>query len=659
MKLKTGIPQTINIEGFHAPYITPPIPPLEEIEGYSLPKANQKWVRPILPSDEKIKNLTEKEKEDIIYREFTRRLFGFWFMNNGEPTYITGDYYFYLTYWFIGAVNKDGYPDYRKANRDWMYTVDYCEKDIYSIGLIAICQKRDGKTERHLAILYNRATLIDEDSLFGMQSLNATEAKNNLFKSRLMRSHKRIPGYLKPVSNETTSKKDITSELTFKGENVGKGRYKAALNNVIDWRPTLANAYQGKRPRMIFIDEPGSIDEMDLEEWWTTVKQQLILGKAIFGRAYLPTTLESMTPKGAAKFQKIWNESDSTKIDANGRTQSGLHRYFKPHYKGREGFIDEYGNDLEEEAKQFRQNELDNANVDGQRKIRRQYPATIEEAFDVDFGGGLDSDSIEILKQRKNEILKNDLVKRLAYKIFEYAGEVNISPIGKGSEKDIIIFEQPKPDVQYRIGVDGTGTDKQTSENNKKKSKYSVSVTKLFDPDQEAGSYCDVAELCMEPVKQEECFRLTFLLTRYYNKFGNCKILPEGNIGTAPAIVGYYENRGGLKMMLKQPKYLGTDSKETLNRYCFYKDGTVGETQILLLNQSIRMYGHNIKSVALIDDMLRIGKFNTDMASSYMAAILAWGGFSNPDSKKKSKVQKVSIIVGYKNGVPIWEDKIF
>jgi hypothetical protein len=656
--MKSGSPQIINIEGFHAPYITPPVPDLEKIDGYSLPKSQQKWIRPILPSDEEIATYSDKDKSELVYREFTRRLFGHWFINNGEPVYITGDYYFYLTYWFIGAVTSDGYPEYRKANSEWMYVVDYCEKDNSCMGLIAMCQKRDGKTERHLATLYNRATLIDENCLFGMQSLTATEAKNNLFKSRLMRSHKLIHNYLKPVSNETTSKREIISELTFKGENVGKGKYKAGLNNVIDWRPTLANAYQGKRPKMIFIDEAGSIDEMDLEEWWTTVKQQLVLGKKIFGKAYLPTTLESMTPKGAAKYQKLWDESDPNKIDDNGRTQSGLYRYFKPHYKGREGFIDQYGNDLEEEAIKFRQNELDNATIDNQRKIKRQYPANVDEAFDVDFGGGLDSDAIEILKQRKKEILLNKEVERLAHKIFEYNGEIHTSVSGKAKSGDLVIFEKPKENVKYRIGVDGTGTDKQTSNSSKKKSRYSVSVTKLFDPEPNARSYCDVAELVIEPDRQEDCFRITFLLCKYYNKYDNCKILPEGNIGTAPAIVGYFENRGGLKMMLKQPKYLGTDSKETLNRYCFYRDGTVLETQILLLNQAVRMYGHFINSVDLIDDLIKVGKGNTDMASSYMAAILGWGGFSNPDGAKKQKPKaRAWVVVGYNKGVPIYEER--
>jgi hypothetical protein len=70
------------------------------------------------------------------------------------------------------------------------------------------------------------------------------------------------------------------------------------------------------------------------------------------------------------------------------------------------------------------------------------------------------------------------------------------------------------------------------------------------------------------------------------------------------------------------------------------------------------MYGHFINSVDLIDDLIKVGKGNTDMASSYMAAILGWGGFSNPDGAKKQKPKaRAWVVVGYNKGVPIYEER--
>lgn len=652
---KEGKPIIIPIEGFHVPYETPPLPPLIEIDGHNLPKKQQKWVRPILPSDEDVVNLTKSEKSEIIKKDLLRRINGYWFMNNGEPTYITGSHYFTLTHWYMAAVNEDGYPEYRNAARLWFYVKDIADKDEDCFGLIMMCQKRFGKTEYELADIYNKATrggirvlkskiIEDKDCLFGMQSLTATEAKNNLFKTRLMRSHTKIQRYLKPESNETNSKREIVGELTFKGTNIGGGKYKDALNNVIDHRPTLVSAYQGKRPRQIFIDEPGSIEEMDLIQWWTTVKQQLALGTKAFGKAFLPTTLESMSPRGADAFKKIWDTSDPEKRDDNGRTESGLYRYFKPQYLGREDFIDEYGNDLIDAAKKFRANELANATPEGQRKIKRQYPETEEEAFDLDFGGQLTAEAIGILKARLKEIRENN-EPRIPYNIYEYKGEVTVSPAKDETDKTVVIFENPKPDIDYRVSVDGTGTDKRTSDSKaSKKSRYTVIVSKLVDPDATQKSYCDVAEYSCEPLSQEECFRVTLLLTKYYNKYGKCRILPEGNIGTAPAIVGYFENNGCLQLMLKQPKYLGSDNKETLNKFCFYRDKTVMDTQLYLLNVAVKMYGHNLNSSKLIVDLIATGTKNTDLGSAWQGCLLTWGGFAiteKPQKKAKSPVKRL------------------
>lgn len=657
--MKAGTPVKINIEGFHIPYITPPLPPPETIAGYELPKKEQRWKRPLFPSDEEANQLTREERFDLIKTDLIRRINGYWFMNDGEPTYITGSHYFTLTHWYMAAVNKDGYPEYRNAARFWFYVKDIADKDENCFGLIMMCQKRFGKTEYELADIYNKATrggsrrikgdiIRDSDCLFGLQSLTATEVKNNLFKARLMRSHKKIQNYLKPVSNETNSRKEIVGELTFKGENIGDGKYKDALNNVIDHRPTLVSAYQGKRPRQIFIDEPGSIEEMDLIEWWSTVKQQLALGTKAFGKAFLPTTLESMTPRGAASFQKIWIASDPSKLDGNGRTESGLYRYFKPQYYGREDFIDEYGNDLIDEAKKFRANELANASEGGKRKIKRQYPETEEEAFDVDFGGGIDADCAEILKARLKELrLEQPPIYRAT--LFEFNGELRFEytkipkPDREIDDPVVRIFEQPKKGVEYRIGVDGTATDKETSANQSKKSKYSITVTKLNDPDQNAKSYCDVAEYVIRPERMEECYRVTSLLVKLYNIDNKAKILPEGNAGNAAPIVGFFRNKSMLQTMLKQPKYAGTDSREVFDRYCFYRDANVRRTQLDLLNIAIRMYGHNLNSERLILDLLKIGKENTDLADSFQASLYSWGGFYEPP-KSPAVIEKQKIM---------------
>ena len=50
---------------------------------------------------------------DYIEKEFEYRDEGYWFYNNGKPTYITGSHYMYLQWTKIDV----GYPDFREANR--------------------------------------------------------------------------------------------------------------------------------------------------------------------------------------------------------------------------------------------------------------------------------------------------------------------------------------------------------------------------------------------------------------------------------------------------------------------------------------------------------------------------------------------------------------
>ena len=86
-------------------------------------KEEQYWEREDIPNElgkiQSIFQWNEKPSEfksryvDMIEKEFDYRDEGYWFMNNGTPTYITGSHYMYLQWTSIDV----GYPDFREANR--------------------------------------------------------------------------------------------------------------------------------------------------------------------------------------------------------------------------------------------------------------------------------------------------------------------------------------------------------------------------------------------------------------------------------------------------------------------------------------------------------------------------------------------------------------
>ena len=109
-----------------------------------------KWVKFDQPKDlERLKNIfdwrayPEEQKEqwyDYIDEEFKRREDGFWFTNNGKPTYITGTHYMYLQWSKIDV----GAPDFREANRLFFLFWEACKADKRCYGMCYLKNRRSG-----------------------------------------------------------------------------------------------------------------------------------------------------------------------------------------------------------------------------------------------------------------------------------------------------------------------------------------------------------------------------------------------------------------------------------------------------------------------------------------------------------------------------------
>ena len=111
---KTGqIGEILEMQGLHI--ALPKLPAKVHVH------AKKKWVKLEQPKElSKLKNIfdwrnyPEESKEqwfDYIDEEFKRREEGFWFMNNGKPTYITGTHYMYLQWSKIDV----GAPDFGRS----------------------------------------------------------------------------------------------------------------------------------------------------------------------------------------------------------------------------------------------------------------------------------------------------------------------------------------------------------------------------------------------------------------------------------------------------------------------------------------------------------------------------------------------------------------
>lgn len=321
-------------------YTFPKEPAKNKIAGHNLTKHKQKWIRVELPED--FDELSDEEQYAFATNEDKKCIEGVWFYNNGVATYINGDHYHYLTWFKIDS----GYPDYRDRDRRWFYHWELCDKDSNCLGQDYGKLRRDGYSFRVDSIILNRARKTF-NAKYGIISKSGEDAQEMF--SKLVHGFIEYPRFFKP---QVQSAEDVKKELVFKTPQkrvTHKNRVtikEISLNTSISWRNTKDNAYDGMKLKIIAADEAGKFPkDVSIEKWFNIGKTCLILGNMIVGKMLLGSTVNEIE-KGGAGFLTIWKNSDTRSKTKNGRTISGLWRYFVPSDDGMEGFIDWYGNSV-------------------------------------------------------------------------------------------------------------------------------------------------------------------------------------------------------------------------------------------------------------------------------------------------------------------------
>ena len=382
--------------------------PLEPVQVH-LRKEN-KWVKFETPKELKnLKNIfdwrsyPEESKDqwfDYIDEEFKRRDEGFWFINNGKPTYIVGTHYMYLQWSKIDV----GAPDFREANRLFFIFWEACKADKRCYGMCYLKNRRSGFSFMSSAETVNLATLAS-DSRYGILSKTGSDAKK-MFTDKVVPISINYPFFFKPVQDGMDRPK---SELAYRVPASKFTRKKITANEklediqgldtTIDWKNTGDNSYDGEKLALLVHDESGKWERPDnILNNWRVTKTCLRLGSRIVGKCMMGSTSNALD-KGGDNFKKLYNASDVTKRNRNGQTKSGLYSLFIPMEWNYEGFIDEHGipvfttPDIDVFAPDGElidvgvidnwQNEVDGlkGDSDGLNEFYRQFPRTTEHAF--------------------------------------------------------------------------------------------------------------------------------------------------------------------------------------------------------------------------------------------------------------------------------------
>jgi len=385
----------------------PAVPAKKEILFNNLKKEEQYWRRIEPPVDlMKIRSMDEwndmpkpfKERyTEFIRKEFERRRNGVWFMNNGEPTYITGHHYMFLQWSKIDI----GYPSYLEFQNRLSRHFVACEHDPRSMGQVYVKCRRSGYTQMCSGNLSDEGTQV-KDKLLGIVSKTGKDAQENVFMKKIMPIYRNYPFFFKPIQDGTTNPRqelafrEPSKRITKNNKTANRGE---ALDTIINWKNTTSNAYDGEKLHYLFLDEAGKIEKPeDITEIWRVHRTCLLVGRKIIGKAMVGSTVNPLD-KGGRNFKKLVYNSDPTERNANGRTKTGLYKIFIPSYEALEGFFDRYGNPVIEDpeepilgvdnemieigAKTFLKNErkaLSNDSYD-LNEVIRQFPFTMDEAF--------------------------------------------------------------------------------------------------------------------------------------------------------------------------------------------------------------------------------------------------------------------------------------
>ena len=281
---------------------------------------------------------------DYIDEEFKRREEGFWFNNNGTPTYITGTHYMYLQWSKIDV----GAPDFREANRLFYIFWEACKADKRCYGMCYLKNRRSGFSFMSSAETVNQATLAS-DSRFGILSKTGADAKK-MFTDKVVPISVNYPFFFKPIQDGMDRPK---SELAYRVPASKFTRKKitanekqedlVGLDTTIDWKNTGDNSYDGEKLQLLVHDESGKWERPDnILNNWRVTKTCLRLGSRIIGKCMMGSTSNALD-KGGDNFKKLYNDSDVTKRNRNGQTKSGLYSLFIPMEWNYEGFIDGHG----------------------------------------------------------------------------------------------------------------------------------------------------------------------------------------------------------------------------------------------------------------------------------------------------------------------------
>lgn len=354
----------------------------------------------------------DERLEQFKRQEWDRRLNGLWVKINGVSTYLVGSHYMYMQWWSIDI----GYPRFRQPDLEYFYFLQYCIEDPNCMGMLEITKRRFGKTFRGGLFVseYVTRTKMTNGTI---QSKTGSDAKK-VFSKAIVNPFRKLPRFFRPeydMSLGVNPKTEMRFQKTnVRGKKAESNVDKEELGSVIDHHSADPLAQDGMKVHRGFQDEWAKTIECDIYERHEVMRYCIvddegrIIGKLLYSSTVEKIESEKTGVQDGAK--KLWDDSDQNKKGENGRTASGLYRFFMSAKRAKNFNL--YGTPDEEktltEILQDRETVKNNSRSLFAR-IRKE-PITIEEAFSIDADTCI-FNTVNIA-EREKQLISNPIPKR-------------------------------------------------------------------------------------------------------------------------------------------------------------------------------------------------------------------------------------------------------
>jgi hypothetical protein len=374
------------------PYWTPEEPDEKKILFSNLPVEEQYWRRTPIPAN--WEGLSHKVKTKFIEQEVDRMFVtGVWFMSKGRKVYLPPDAYFYFNYWRM----KDGeFPKFRFSQLREIYFENFAEAISNCIGTFGFKKRRDGRTTRRMCRkLWKAIQPKNKNSKLGMQSKTGKDAKDICWEI-LMAGYRGLPIWVKP---DQSGSSDPKTQLEFSKPAQRLSRHNVrkvledvsnddqSLNTTINWRDTVADAYDGDELLDYTCDEAAKWVKANVLRAFTTYTKCFWKDGVKVGHWHGISSPNEKNGKEHDRSVALWSMGDPSKhlaINQDGtftvlKKSWFILRYFTSALDGYGGACDKYGDCDAVLAKEMIEEEIANADPDMRAELKRQLPMTIEE----------------------------------------------------------------------------------------------------------------------------------------------------------------------------------------------------------------------------------------------------------------------------------------